>query len=159
MAVNIRLTDFETPDLDELKEFFGAEDDIIKLLDLGKHEWTVEVLGYVFKFGTLWEWEWREIYRKLSGLDIVAKEKLLKVEVLTKAIIELITPSNKKYTFVKEEEKVALRHLLLSLSPRVIDDLYAAFNYGEEIALKKFKSEVKELERRVKVNFFVSYGN
>jgi hypothetical protein len=155
--IDIRLTDFEVPNLNDLPSDYQ---DLLDLINLGKYEWVVQLYNYEFKMGSLWEWEWREIYRKLSGLDLLAKDRLIKVEVLTKAIIEVKSYStNKTWEFKEESQKVILRHLLLSMDKKVIDDLYEGFNYGEEIALKKFKEKLEDIKRRVKSDFFVDFGS
>lgn len=152
--IDIRLTDFEVPNLEELPEELDVQS-IMDLINLGKKEWTVQLFNYEFKMGSLWEWEWREIYRKLSGLDIVAKERLIKVEVLTKAIISLKSyTENREWNFKEAKDKVYLRHILLALDKKVIDELYAGFLYGEELALKQFKSNLEDITKRVKGDFF-----
>jgi hypothetical protein len=155
--IDIRLTDFEVPNLGDLPSDYQ---DLLDLINLGKYEWIVQLYNYEFKMGSLWEWEWREIYRKLSGLDLLAKDRLIKVEVLTKAIIEIKSyTTNKTWEFKEESQKVILRHLLLSMDKKVIDDLYDGFNYGEEIALKKFREKLEDIRRRVKSDFFVDFGS
>lgn len=159
MALDIRLTDFEVPNINELPPEYNVAE-LLELLNLGKKEWVVQLYNYEFKMGSLWEWEWREIYRKLSGLDLIAKERLIKVEVLNKAIIQIRNNStNKIWEFIKEDQKVVLRHLLLSMDKKVIDELYEGFMYGEEIALKQFKSKLNEISRRVSDDFFGQSGN
>jgi len=157
MPVDIRLTDFEVPNLNDLPSDYQ---DLLDLVNLGKYEWVVQLYNYEFKMGSLWEWEWREIYRKLSGLDLLAKDRLIKVEVLMKAIIEIKSyTTNKVWEFKEESQKVILRHVLLSVDRKVIDELYEGFSYGEEIALKKFKENLEDLKRRVKGNFFGDFGS
>jgi len=157
MSIDIRFTDFEVPNIQDIPEDYK---DLLDLINLGKYEWIVQLYNYEFKMGSLWEWEWREIYRKLSGLDILAKDRLIKVEVLTKAIIEIKSyTTNKTYKFKDESQKVILRHILLSLDRKVIDELYEGFSYGEEVALKKFKQNLEEIRRRVKSDFFADFGS
>jgi len=153
IGVNIRLTDFNTPDVDELKKL--SDDDVMKLLDYGKAEWSFEINGYIFHFGSLWEWELNDVFRKIDNLDLITKEQVKKVEILTLAIIGLETPNKKKYVFRQESDKVTLRHLLLSLSPVFIDTLYSAYDYGQSIVINKFNEEIGEIDKRIKSDFFV----
>lgn len=158
MALHFRPEDIEIPNFDELPSEFKVEE-IEKLINLGKYEWRVQLYNYEFKFGTLAEWEWREIFRKLSGLDLVAKDRLIRVEVLVKAIISIKEfTTNKVWEFLDASSKVYLRHILLSLDRAVIDELYEGYLYGEKIALERFKKDLKDISERVSSDFFAQFG-
>lgn len=153
--IHFRGEDIEIPNLNELPKEY-AIDEIEKLINLGKYVWKVQLKNYEFKMGTLAEWEWREIYRKLSGLDLIAKERLMRVEVLTKAIISIKDfTTNKEWEFVEAHQKIHLRSILLAMDKAVIEDLYNGFLYGENIAIQKFKEDLKDISERVTSDFFV----
>lgn len=158
MTLHFRELDIEIPNLTELSDEYKT-DEIERLMNLGKYEWKVQLKNYEFHMGSLAEWEWREIYRKLSGLDLVAKDRLIRLEVLVKAIISLRDfTTNKVWEFRNPHQKVYLRNILLSADKVIIDELYEGYLYGERIALEKFKKDLKDISERVTSDFFGQSG-
>lgn len=149
----IDLTNFEYPNLSEIEIFKD-------LVNHGKFEWKVQLAGYEFRMGNLWEHEYRHIARKLNGLDPTAKSRIFPLEVLNLAIIE-VTRLSDNYTtsFRVENSRVILRHLLLSLSPFIIDQLYKAYEIGEAKAREEFEKKFQQDIENLNKGFFGQFGS
>lgn len=146
------LLNFEYPTVEELNDFQ-------ELLSIGRAQWKVELGGFIWTLGTLWEYEYRWIVRKLNNLDAVAKEKMLPLEILNSAIMEVQRLSdNKIFRFQYEANKVQLRHLLLSLSPFMVEQLYRAYSIGESQAKEEFQKKYSESIEKISKGFFEESG-
>jgi len=150
------ITSSEYPRLDKLDRDFLAQ--FTELINLGSDTWTVEIGGYTFEFGLLSEWEERAVLRRTSNLDALTRNKLLRVEVLTQAIISIESPQKVKHSFLQLEEKVVLRIVLLSLKPDVIDYIYGAYEWGAQKARAEIQSKLGKLEEVVSKGFFGQLG-
>lgn len=148
--------DIEYPDskvIEEVREFFA------NLIDIGADVWGVEYGGYKFYFAMLQEWEEREIYRRLSGLDTEAKIKLIQLETLVRGIIKVVTPSNQTVPYLSTSEKEQLRSILLALKPPVIEYLYRAYLWGANKVRARIEELYGKLEEVEKRGFFESSGS
>ncbi|MEM2153924.1 MAG: hypothetical protein QXY76_03350 [Nitrososphaeria archaeon] len=135
--------DLEYPRLQDLPPDFLAE--FQELIDIGSEVWSEEISGYVFKFGMLSEWEERAVQRALNNFDLISRAKLNRIEVLTRAIISITTPSGKTFSFLSKSEKMALRNILNAIKPPIIEALYAAYEKGA----REIKTKIETfLERK-----------
>jgi len=148
----LELLNFEYPTEETLQDF-------LELLNEGRVEWKVTLAGFIWTMGTLWEYEYRWIFRKLNNMDALTKEKLFPLEVLNLAIVEVQRLSdNKVISYRFETNKVDLRHLLLSLSPMIVEQLYKAYQIGEARAREEFQKKYKENIENIERGFFVEFG-
>ncbi len=146
------LLQFEYPTQEEVQEF-------LDLLEVHRGEWKVQLAGYVWSMGTLWEYEYRWIFRKLNGMDPITKERLLPLEILNAAIVEIQRLSDGiVFSFRYETNKTKLRHLLLSMSPMIVDQLYKAYQIGESHYKEEFQKKHKDDIERITKGFFVEFG-
>ena len=146
----------EYPNLDLLEEKFLQS--FQDLINLGSETWRIEILGNYFTFGRLKEWEEREVFRKTVNTDPITRSKLLKVEILEKAIISVQTATGQEYSFLDAKDKIRLRSILLSLSPEVIDYLYSAYEWGAEQIRAMIQEKLPKIEEVLDKDFFVSSG-
>jgi hypothetical protein len=125
------------------------------LLNAGKAEMEVELYGCRFRLGVLEEWESREIWSKYAGsTNLVAVERMRKIDVLTQAILEITNDKGEKRQFRESDDKVLLRSMLLRLSPAVINDLYNAYLYMEAKAEKTLRETFPSFEEVAVQGFF-----
>lgn len=129
----------------------GFED----LLTIGKKEAKIELFDRQWEFATLEEWEYRAINRRLANLDIVTRSYLLRLDVLTNAIISCTDLRTSVVTeFKTPEQKPVLRSLLLLLDPKVVQELYTAYQILEESANRSFQEVYGKAIERIRADFF-----
>ena len=148
--------DIEYPDeriIESIRQAFAD------LIDIGAKVWGVEYGGYLFHFSLLQEWEEREIARRLSGLDLQSKAKLIQLETLVKAIISITDKTNTQHQYLTMEKKEELRHLLLAVRPPVIEYLYNAYVWGANRLRQEIEETYGKLEQIAEKGFFVSSGD
>lgn len=149
------MTNFETPSINQIPNMFK------ELLNYGSEMWDVEMFGFNWVFATLQEYEARTIYRKLSNIiDSNIKARLLWVETLTRCIMEATKLKNGETAkFHNEEDKMVLRHILLSLDTKTIEALYKAYARGEKLAIEKFNREFPDIKETLHKDFFDIAGS
>lgn len=154
----IKFTDFDYPSLSELSpDVFSFWKEF---LDAGKSEWEVEFIGKHWKMGSLWEWEEREIVRKYANYPIGVRDRLSKVDVLVHSILEVRDiSSGVSYSFEKEEDKVLLKHILLSADPYIVDLLYQVYLIGQTRNRERLARKYPEISKILANDFFVSFGS
>lgn len=141
------------PETDKIPK--GFED----LLRVGKREAKVELFGRVWELATLEEWEYRIIYRKYANMDLLTRSYLIKLDILTNAIISCYDlKTNIVYEFKDPSQKVILRHMLLVLDPKIVNELYTAYQVLEESAKKEYEETFKDILEKVRSGFFVLSG-
>ena len=120
-------------------------DDFEAFLAAGKEQIEIEYIGRKWVLATLEEYEHREYLMRLSQFDVILRARLMRVDVLTAAILQVTdVETGKQQDFSTLERKEMLRNALLKADEAVLEQLYNAYIY---------------LRDRARENLFKTYGN
>ena len=151
MEKSYNLCNFEYP----TKELIPQ--DFMSLTEIAKQEWEVEMFGFKWFMVRLDEYENRILTRRTANYDLMTKGYLERVDILNRAIVRTIRiTDNKIFDFYSEDEKISLRHLLLSIDPLLITELYEAYTAGSMQIEEQFRKQFPNIRDQFKKGFFVS---
>jgi hypothetical protein len=129
------------------------------LLAIGRKQADVEIFDRKWAIATLDQWELDEVNRKMVNIDVLTRSQLIKIEVLTCAIVKCTElKTSTEHSFAHDDEKPILRSLLLLLDPKIVNELYAAYQILEESARREFRDKYSEAIEKIRKDFFVLPG-
>ncbi len=146
----------EYPELRDIDDRTIA--DFEELLNLGSETWEINLGGYTFVYGALFEFEERLAFKNTANFDALTRLRLLKIEYLVDSIIAIKTPHGVTYDFLNREQKLQLRTILLSLRPRIINYLYEGYEWGMRNLEAKLKDKLGSVEEVLARGFFETSG-
>lgn len=92
----------EYPELRDIDDRTIA--DFEELLNLGSETWEINLGGYTFVYGALFEFEERLAFKNTANFDALTRLRLLKIEYLVDSIIAIKTPMVLHMTFSIENK-------------------------------------------------------
>jgi CRISPR/Cas system-associated protein Cas5 (RAMP superfamily) len=123
---------------------------LLDITKIGNKEWVFEVFSKRWTMSTLKEWEFREIARRLNGLDTFSAERISRIEYLVMSIVRIEDlATGEILDFYGTETKEILRHFLLNCEEFIISELFQAYLIGSNYARIEFEKRYSGLREKL----------